>query len=88
MYFKSVCLLSTVGLRKRHAETAEWYHNQMLYAIGNVYFSLMMQVRLVNRANFNPLCEVKSKLIPVQAMQANRGNGEKTQLINISTRWE
>ena len=48
----------------------------------------MMQVRLVNRANFNPLCEVKCKLIPVQAMKANRGKRDKTPLINISTRWE
>jgi hypothetical protein len=57
----------------------------MLYAMGNIYFSLMMQVRLVNRANFNPLYEVNSKIIPVQVMKANRG---KTPLINISTRWE
>jgi len=61
----------------------------MLYAMGNIYFSLMMQVRLVNRANCNPLCEAKSKLIPVQAMKANRGERDKkTPLINISPRWE
>jgi hypothetical protein len=34
----------------------------MLYAMGNIYFSLMMQVRLVNRANFNSLCEVNRNL--------------------------
>lgn len=46
-----------------------------------------MQVRLVNRANFNPLCEVNGKLIPVQAMKVNRGNRGKIPLINVSTRW-
>lgn len=56
--------------------------------MGNIYFSLMMQVRLVNMANFNSLCEVKSKRIPVQAMKANRGKRDTTPLINISTRWE
>jgi hypothetical protein len=60
----------------------------MLYAMGNIYFYLMMQVRLVNRANFNSLCEANSKLIPVQAMKANRGKWDKTPLINISNRWE
>jgi hypothetical protein len=54
----------------------------MLYAMGNIYFSLMMQVRLDNKANFNPLYEVNSKIIPVKVMKANRGNRGKTPLIN------
>ena len=50
--------------------------------MGNIYFSLMMHMRLANRANFNSLCEVNNKIIPVQAMKANRGNWDKTPLIN------